>query len=156
MLIWTARFSRKKAIAAVIAFGALMVVLILLTGRSSDPTDTPPQLTTNAERTAYLESLGWIVEPEPLETLQFLLPETLEEPYSSYNQLQLTQGFDLSACCGKQVTRYTYVVTNYPERTDGVQVNLYLCEERPVAGDLCCPGEDGFQLPLIPAEPPEK
>ena len=155
MLIWTARFSRKKAAAAVIVFGALIAVLILLTDRSSAPAGTTSCLTTNTERTAYLESLGWIVEPEPLETLQFLLPETLEDPYLSYNQLQLAQGFDLSACCGKQVTRYTYAVTNYPERTEGVQANLYLCEERPVAGDLCCPGEGGFQLPLIPAEASE-
>ena len=152
MLIWTARFSRKKAVAAVIVFGALMTVLILLTGRISDPVDTPPHLTSNAERIAYLESLGWAVEPEPLETLQFLLPETLEEPYSSYNQLQLAQGFDLTACCGKQVSRYTYAVTNYPERSDGVQANLYICEDHPVAGDLCCPGESGFQLPLISAD----
>ena len=155
MLIWTARFSRKKAILTVIAFGLLMTVLILLTGRSDDPTTNLPQLTNNTQRTAYLESLGWTVGPEPLETLQFLLPETLEEPYRSYNELQLSQGFDLSNCCGKQVTRYTYAVTNYPERSTGVQANLYICEEFPVAGDLCCPGEGGFQLPLIPSESPQ-
>ena len=153
MLIWTARFSRKKATVTVIAFGLLMAILILLTGRSENPSAALPRLTDNAERTAYLESLGWTVHSEPLETLQFLLPETLEEPYLTYNELQLAQGFDLSACCGKQVTRYTYAVTNYPDRPDGVQANLYLCEELPVAGDLCCSGENGFQLPLIPTEP---
>lgn len=155
MLIWTARFSRKKAIATVIAFGVLMAVLILLTGRTDDLSADPPPLADNTQRIAYLESLGWSVEPEPLETLQFLLPETLEEPYLTYNELQLSQGFDLSSCCGKQVTRYTYAVTNYPDRTEGIQANLYVCEELPVAGDLCCPGQDGFQLPLIPAESPQ-
>ena len=50
--------------------------------------------------------------------------------------------------CGKQLSRYTYTVTNYPNRQDGVQVNLYLYENRPVAGDILCPGEDGFQETL--------
>ena len=104
-----------------------------------------PQLLTNADRVTYLCSFGWEVEPEPLETLQFLLPETLEEPYLTYNDLQKNQGFDLSACCGKQVTRYTYTVTNYPGRAQGVQANLYICEERPAAGDIFCAGADGFQ-----------
>ena len=155
MLIWTARFSRKKAAIAVIFFGILMAVLVVLSGRSSNSADISPQLRNNEDRTAYLESLGWTVNPEPLETLQFLFPATLEEPYLSYNDLQLSQGFDLSVCCGKQVTRYTYAVTNYPDRPNGVQVNLYLCEEYPVAGDLCCPGENGFQLPLIQKGTPE-
>ena len=156
MLIWTARFSRKKAAAAVIFLGLMMGVLILLMGRSDPSAAAPPHLTDNTARTSYLASLGWAVDPEPLETLQFLLPDTLEEPYRSYNELQLSQGFDLSRCCGKQVTRYTYAVTNHPERTDGVQANLYVCEELAVAGDLFCPGESGFQLPLIPVDPPQR
>lgn len=88
-----------------------------------------------------------------METLQFLLPEELSEPYLTYNQLQEEQGFDLSSCCGKQVSRYTYTVTNYPGRAEGVQANLYICEEAPVAGDILCPGADGFQDTLVfPAE----
>lgn len=149
MLIWTARFSRKKAACTVIVAGLVMALLIVLTGHmpESAPAEQP-ELTTNEERVAYLESLGWELNPEPVETLQFLLPAQLEGTYLAYNELQLTQGFDLSTCCGKQLSRYTYSVTNYPGRPDGVQANLYLCENRPVAGDILCPGEDGFQEPL--------
>lgn len=154
MLIWTAKFSRKKAVAAVITMGVVMAALIILMGRM--PTDGPaemPLLSDNPHRVAYLQSLGWEVESEPVETLQFLLPDTLAEPYLTYNRLQTAQGFDLTACCGKQVSRYTYTVTNYPNRPTGVQANLYLCENRPVAGDICCPGANGFQEALIcPAE----
>ena len=78
-----------------------------------------------------------------------VLPEELEEPYVTYNQLQMEQGFDLEACCGKQVSRYTYTVTNYPQRPDGVQLNLYVCEDLPVAGDVVCTGADGFQNTLV-------
>ena len=45
-----------------------------------------------------------------------------------------------------QITEgYTYTVTNYPGRAQGVQANLYICEERPAAGDIFCAGADGFQ-----------
>ena len=149
MLIWTTRFSRKKAVLTVIAMGIVMAVLILLTGRTeSGSTSARPELTDNSQRVEYLRSLGWEVDTEPVETLQFLLPEKLEEPYLSYNELQLSQGFDLTACLGKQVERYTYTVTNYPERPEGVQANLYICEDYPVAGDICCPGAGGFQTGL--------
>ncbi|MDD3347283.1 DUF4830 domain-containing protein [Oscillibacter sp.] len=150
MLIWTAKFSKKMAVFAVILMGLVMALLILLMGREA-PQEAPaqPQLLTNEERVTYLESLGWQVESEPVETLQLLLPKKLEEPYLSYNDLQLTQGYDLSPCCGKRLSRYTYAVTNYPDRPSGVQANLYLCEDLPVAGDIFCPDADGFQDTLV-------
>lgn len=155
MLIWTARVSKKtKAVVAVILAGVLAAVVLFLAGHSgSGESDAAWQLTSNVDRIAYLASMGWQVEEEPVETLQFLLPEELEEPYLTYNELQDAQGFDLSACCGKQVARYTYTVTNYPGRTEGVQANLYVCEGQPVAGDILCAGADGFQDTLVyPAE----
>ena len=153
MFIVTTRFTRKKAVWSVILFGLILALLILLVSRlTSSEEPSRPQLTDNTQRIAYLQSLGWEAEQEPLETLQFLLPNQLEEPYLSYNRLQLAQGFDLSACCGKQVSRYTYAITNYPGRSEGVQANLYICENLPVAGDICCPGSDGFQEPLVPEE----
>lgn len=150
MLIWTTRISKKTAVFAVILLGLVIAAAIFLAGRGESLDDsTAPQLTTNEERVAYLQSLGWEVLPEPVETLQFLLPETLEEPYLSYNELQDSQGFGFDACCGKQVARYTYTVSNYPGRSDGVQANLYICEGSPVGGDIFCAGSDGFQATLV-------
>lgn len=150
MLIWTARVSKKKTavITAVILVAVLAVVVLV--GNQADPAVSGlPQLADNDARVSYLQSMGWEVDPEPVETLQFLLPEKLEEPYLTYNELQDSQGFDLSACCGKQVARYTYTVTNYPGRPEGVQANLYVCEGQPVAGDILCAGADGFQDTLV-------
>ena len=150
MLIWTTRFSRKKA-----GIGLLVLILAvaaaLILGKTAPGTDPQeqPLLATNEDRVAYLESLGWELNPEPVETLQFLLLDTLEEPYLSYNQLQLAQGFDLTQYTGKQVTRYTYTVTNDPRCAQSVQANLYVCEEVPVAGDILCSGADGFQDTLV-------
>ena len=146
MLIFTTRLSKRKAALAVIAAGVLLAAVIcLVSWLRGAPAGDLPQVADNPQRIAYLQSLGWEVETEPVETLQFLLPDPLAEPYLTYNELQKEQGFDLAACAGKQVARYTYTVTNYPGRPDGVQLNLYVCEDLPVAGDVCCPGADGFQ-----------
>ena len=62
MLIWTAKFSRKKAVAAVVLMGVVMAALIVLTGRTPEEPEVPlPTLSTNEERVAYLRSLGWEV-----------------------------------------------------------------------------------------------
>ena len=149
MVIWTARFSKKaKAILLLVILALAAAVVFLLAGDGSEEMTPAVSLATNEDRVAYLQSLGWTVEPEPVETLQFLLPEELEDPYLAYNELQKEQGFDLAACRGKQVSRYTYTVTNYPGRAEGVQANLYVCEEAPVAGDILCAGADGFQETL--------
>lgn len=149
MMIYTAKLSRKKAALAILILGLLCMALILFIGSSPQtPKQEPLRLCTPQDCVSHLTSLGWEVVPEPVETLQFLLPEVLEEPYLSYNALQLTQGFDLSTCCGKQLTRLTFTVTNYPDHPNGVQANLYLCEEQLVAGDILCSGENGFQVAL--------
>jgi len=148
MLIWTTRFSRKKAVCSVLVMGVVMAVLILLVGRQDANNPEQTLLTDNSQRVAYLQSFGWEVHPEPVETLQFLLPENLDTTYLAYNELQKMQGFDLLPCCGKQVVRYTYTITNHPQKSDGVQANLYICEGLPVAGDIFCPGANGFQSTL--------
>ena len=150
MMIQAIRLTRKKAALAVILAGAVLAALILLLGQRGGM-GVPEQtyLSSNGERVAYLRELGWEIDPEPLTTLQFLLPPKLSGDYITYNDLQKSQGFDLETCCGKQVTRYTYTVTNYPQRPDGVQLNLYICEDLPVAGDVVCTGTDGFQDTLV-------
>ena len=151
MMIQAIRLTRKKAALAVILAGAVLAALILLLGQHGGNVGASEQpcLSSNGERVAYLRELGWEIDPEPLTTLQFLLPPKLSGDYITYNDLQKAQGFDLETCCGKQVTRFTYTVTNYPGRPEGVQANLYVCEGQPVAGDILCAGADGFQDTLV-------
>ena len=87
---------------------------------------------------AYLESLGWQVTPEPLETLSVLLPEDLSA-HAEYAALQKGLGLPFDRCGGKTVTRYTYTVLNYPELPQGDQV---------IGGDVTALGENGFRRSL--------
>ena len=150
MFILTARISRKtifRIILAVVA--AVILILCFLPQSENKESDADPTLKNNADRIAYLHSLGWEVAPEPTESLELQLPETLPVNYIAYNQIQLAQGFDLSAYCGKRLTRYTYTVTNYPDYSDSVQLNLYICEGHVAAGDIIAAGANGFQAGIL-------
>lgn len=146
MFIVTAKVPQRRyfllgALAVLALLGAL---LLLRGGGEKKGEDTPLRAETNEARVAYLESLGWEVEPEPIEALKLTLPEELVEPYLSYNAIQLRQGFDLTPYCGETLERYTYRVCNYPERPRGCQADLYLLGGEIVAGDVVCTGENGF------------
>lgn len=160
MMIFTAKLTRKKTALFVILAGLFVGLVILLAGALGGE-DSPVSPTgvslegihDNAERVAFLESYGWQVSQEPVETLRLLLPAELEGSWVTYNDLQKQQGLDLAPYCGKQVERFTYAVANYPGISEGVQVNLYLCGDTVAAGDIFCTGENGFQSTLeFPSE----
>ena len=148
MFIITAKFSRRRAfaLAAVACLALALIVLPRACRKGAEAPAIPAE--TNEQRLAYLTSLGWAVNDQPIETLSITLGETLEEPYLSYNALQREQGFDLTRQCGKALSRYTYVVTNYPGRPQSCQLDLYVCEGVVAAGDVVCTGENGFMAGL--------
>lgn len=148
MFIITAKFSRRRAfaLAAVACLALALIVLPRACRKSAEAPAIPAE--TNEQRLAYLTSLGWEVGEQPIETLTVTLGETLEEPYLSYNEIQRAQGFDLARCCGKTLSRYTYVVTNYPDASLPCQLDLYVCEGVVAAGDIVCTGENGFMAGL--------
>ncbi|MEG0780452.1 MAG: DUF4830 domain-containing protein [Oscillospiraceae bacterium] len=137
LFIFTAKLTRKRAALYVIAAGALVALLIL--GIRQAHSTPPPQ----GDAVSFLQSYGWEVSPEPIETLQLLL-----EPDEAYAALQKTQGFDWEAYQGQRAERVTYRVTNYPGIPETVQANLYLCDGVIVAGDIFVAGENGFQAGL--------
>ena len=151
MVIMTAKVPKRRLLLIVLLLIAAAVVLALCLrgagGETEKPAKTGTQGATNEARIAFLESYGWQVEPEPVETLSLTLPKELEEPYLSYNVLQRAQGFDLEPGCGKTVERCTYTVKNHPSGKV-CQADLYICGGEIVAGDILCTGEGGFIAPL--------
>lgn len=144
----TAKLTKAKAVAGVLAGGALLCALVFAAGqlhqRNADTLPSPQNVSDNDARVHYLADWGWEVDPSAVETLDLVLPEALNDAYGSYNELQAENSMDLSAYSGKRVKRYTYTVLNYPGQAEGVQANLYLCNDTVVAGDILSTGADGF------------
>ena len=131
----------------------LLIVLgaaVLLAGcfRKSPPEDSAITLPEESDHLKFLESLGWTVEPTPIETLDLELPDPLNDIWCAYAQLQDTQGLPFSDYAGATVQRYTYALTNYPGIDKGVQANLYLCDGVLIGGDVIFTGQGGFQKDL--------
>ena len=148
MFIYTAKFSKKRAVIAVLILGIVLTSVILLVGsRHGDSTETAALsavVRTNEDRIAYLEGLGWQVQTEPIETQTVVIPKTFDGVYETYNALQIQQGFDLSSYGGMEATRYTYQITNYPNSSDQVVADIVVYRNRIIAGDVQSTALDGF------------
>lgn len=135
-------------------FGAVILIVLgtamLLAGcfhkdASENITITLPE---EADRIKFLESMGWAVDPTPIETLDLELPDPFNDTWSAYARMQDAQGLPFSDYAGATVARYTYNVTNYPDIEKGVQANLYLCDGVLIGGDIIFTGQGGFQKDL--------
>lgn len=141
--------TRRRMALMSLALGLVIGSALLLAGCFGGDKETEfITAATNEERVAYLEALGWQVEPQPIETLDLQLPEKLEGEWDAYAKLQKGQGLPFSEFAGQAVKRYTYTVSNYPEIPQGVQANLYLWGDQIIGGDVIFTGQGGFQTDL--------
>ena len=150
MFIYSMRASTLKFFGAVFLSLALFLALFALTapvdaaGGEDTEVVNYGGIRTEEERIAFLESFGWRVKPSDKEITEFLLPKEFDRILSSYNEIQKEQGLDLSRYAKKTVTRYTYVVKNYPDYDGRVLVNLIIHRDRVVACDICSADSAGF------------
>ena len=146
MFIVSTKLTKAKAVAGVLAVGAVLCGLIFAAGHLHSrgaAAPSPEHVADHDGRVAYLAAWGWDVDPSAGETLDLVLPSS-GASFESYNALQEENGMDLSAYGGQRAKRYTYTVLNYPGNAESVQANLYLCGDTVVAGDIIAPGPDGF------------
>jgi hypothetical protein len=99
------------------------------------------------ERLGFIASYGWEVDEEPAEVREIAVPAEFDDVYQRYNELQLSQGFDLSDYAGRSVKRWTYIIKNYPGNNDeigSIRINLLVCDGIIIGGDVCSVKLDGF------------
>jgi len=151
LLIVTAKMPRRRLALGVAAAALLCCCAVALNlGQglsrevSASAAPSPKGVKTNEDRVEYLSAYGWQVSQEPIATQELLIPEEMDASYDEYLALQAQQGFDLKKYAGKRVKRYTYEVLNYPTGETGVQVNLLICKNTVVGGEVLSPQLDGF------------
>ena len=92
----------------------------------------------------FLSQFGYVVDETPVETCEVLIPKEFDRVFAAYNELQKSEGLDLSRYKGKRMMRYTYSVTNYDGYTDPVYANILVYKNRVVGGDVCSADPSGF------------
>ena len=104
---------------------------------------------TNLDRVEFISQFGIKVSEEAKESVEFTLPRELDAVLSEYNELQKSQGLDISKYTNKKLTRYTYSAQSYGDYTGEVFVNLTLYKNTVVACDVSSADPSGFVEPLV-------
>lgn len=141
MLSFTVRLPERKKFLLWSGFliGALIICGFIAQGNGiTGHCDTP-----QAHRD-YAASYGWKIGDEPISVTEFTIADQFDKALEQYNEIQLSQGFDLRLLKGQTVRRYTYELLNYPSRKTGVRLSLVIADGAVVAGDISSVDGDGF------------
>lgn len=92
----------------------------------------------------FLSQFGWVVDAGSAETVEVTIPAEFDKIFAGYNELQKSQGLDLSKYKKKVVTRYTFAVTNYADYEGDVYANVLVYRGRVIGGDICSADVNGF------------
>ncbi|MBR3973372.1 MAG: DUF4830 domain-containing protein [Oscillospiraceae bacterium] len=159
MMVMTAKVDMKKITLALAAIAAGIIGLILLFGGDDAQTTSAPAVSNNDARVQFLKDFGWEVTSSPAESSQVRIPESSSEVFDRYNQLQKSQGYDLSNYAGKNVMRFVYKVNNYPGATDPVYATVLIHKNQVIGGDVTntAPGGkvQGFKMTQNSVTPTE-
>lgn len=154
MFIYSIKASTLK-LAAVIGAAAVALGVIVFAAPEYKPDTTAAiakanaeyhydKIKTNEDRIGFLEQFGWKVDSEPVEEVTMKIPREFDRVMTTYNELQKRQGLDLSKYRGREVTRYSYNVTNFPDYNGKVTANVIVYKNRVIGGDVCSSDAEGF------------
>ena len=158
MFVFSIKASTLK-IAAIVSASVIALVILLTMIPVTEPTAASlmyspvssysfNNVKSNEDRIAFLKQFGWEVENQPLETVKVTVPTKFDKIFIGYNELQKQQGLDLGKYKGKDVTRYTYKITNYDGYNGTVYANIIVYRSKVISGDLCSADVNGFVMTL--------
>lgn len=148
----TKKITKRTKIIVIFAFAAAVLILVRLcacqpsvqTTAVSDIGVYELSAATNEERVTFLAQFGWQVDSEPSEVEDVTVPQVFNKVYNRYNKIQLEQGLDLLDYAGKECSRVTYTITNYPDTQQRVNANLLIYNGVVVGGDISSAEIGGF------------
>ncbi len=152
MFVYTMRAGTIKFFAVVGAALALLITLIVLVPTYGADTPTAAEevsysygkIKTSDDVEQFLSQFGWQVQDAPTEEVKVTLPDEFDKIFTAYNEIQRRQGLNLSKYKRKDVTRYTYEVTNYADYNGKVYANVLVYRNRVIGGDICSADTTGF------------
>ena len=145
------RIKKSLVVAAVVGFITIFSILLLKFAgeaqqKQNNAVNSLSAVSEN-EILLFVSNCGWQVDEEPVDVRDVVIPETFDEVYSKYNEIQLEQGFDLEKYAGQKVKRWTYVVRNYPDTSpndDFIRINILVGDDMVIGGDVCSVKLEGF------------
>ena len=152
MMVMTAKVDMKKILMILGAIALGIILLVMLFSGGDESTTTAAPVTNNDSRVEFLQQQGWEVSASPAESGQVRIPQDASEMFSRYNDLQKSQGYDLTKYAGKTVMRYVYRVNNYPDATEPVYATVLVYKNKIIGGDITNTAPDGTMQGIVKAE----
>ena len=154
MMVMTAKVNVKKILVGLIAAAAVILLLILVLGGGKDAQPTgAATVSGNDARVEFLKGHGWQVVNSPVESGQVRIPTEQSQIFARYNELQKSQGYDLSKYAGKTVMRYVYQIENFPGAREPVYATVLVYKDRIIGGDITDTTPGGKIQGLVPSQP---
>lgn len=150
MFVYSVKASSIRFVAILLLSVSVLTALILLIPAyepmtvSASETVSFSKIKTNEDRVKFLAQFGWQVSENPIEEASVTIPDEFDAVFMEYNNLQKELGLDLARYKRKDVMRYTYKVTNYPEYDGVVYANLLVYRNTVIGGDICSADVNGF------------
>ena len=156
MFIYSMRAGTIKLVGVICVALTVLVTLIAFVPTYAVTSQTSANATEGANQYRYdgikgaedvvsfLSQFGWKTDSAPVETKTVTIPSEFDKVFSVYNELQKEQGLNLSGYKNKEVTRYTFKVTNYEGYEGTVYANVLVYRHRVIGGDICSADVSGF------------
>lgn len=145
MFVLTAKVSKTKIAAAVTILIAIVVLIVIVSAaRGSSGQQSNANADTNDARVTFLAQFGWDVNADAVQAQAVTIPKTADnEVFTRYNELQKSQGYDLTEHAGKKAMRYVYEILNYPDASAPVYATLFVIDGSVVGGDVTNTAPEG-------------
>lgn len=153
MFIYSMRASTIKLVGVICVALTVLITLIAFVPAYSVSSDTPTgsgteynydKIKTAEDAMHFLTQFGWTVDASPVEVRTVTIPAEFDKVFAAYNELQKEQGLNLTKYQGKDVTRYTFSITNYEGFEGTVYANVLVYRNRVIGGDVCSADVSGF------------
>ena len=102
------------------------------------------KIRSNEDRIAFLGEFGWQVDANAAESTTVTIPREFDKVFAAYNELQKEQGLNLLKFKNKEVTHYTFSITNYADYNGTVYANVLVYRNKVIGGDVCSADVSGF------------
>lgn len=154
MFVYSIRATTVKLVGVICVALTVLITLIAfvptytVNGQTSADTAAASynydKIKTESDVVDFLSQFGWEVNASPIEVKTVTIPKEFDKVFSAYNEMQKEQGLNLSKYKNKEVTRYTFSITNYPNYEGTVYANVLVYRNRVIGGDVCSADVSGF------------
>ena len=154
MFIYSVRASTLRFFAVIILTVATLVGIVFFARSEASAQAAATEvdfsgIKTNEDRLAFISKFVTGVSGEPKESVSFTIPKNFDRILLSYNEIQKSQGLDITKYKNKKVTRYTYELENYENSGERVFINLIVYKNKIIACDVSSANPEGFVKPLV-------